>query len=50
MTADIAGASRPWTTTFAPSRAKSVAIAAPMPRELPVTSATLPWRLLMAVR
>jgi phosphoribosylglycinamide formyltransferase-1 len=34
-------------TTFAPSCAKSVAIAAPMPCELPVTSATLPWRLLM---
>src|SRR5712692_7055406 len=49
VTADIAAVSRPWTTTFAPSRAKSVAIAAPMPCELPVTSATVSLRLLMLV-
>ena len=35
------GTSRP--TTCAPSRARTLAIASPIPREAPVTSATLPW-------
>jgi hypothetical protein len=39
-TASHAAASRPCTATRAPRSANSVAIAAPMPRELPVTSAT----------
>ncbi len=38
--ASIGGMSRP--TTSAPSRARVLAIAAPIPREAPVTSATLP--------
>ena len=37
---DSAAPSLPWTTTLAPSCANDLAIAAPMPRELPVTSAT----------
>ncbi len=39
-TASIAALSRPFTATRAPSRANRTAIAAPMPRELPVTTAT----------
>ena len=38
-----ASASRPCTATAAPSAANSVAIAAPIPRELPVTSAISPF-------
>src|SRR5262249_30096912 len=37
-------ASLPWSATFAPSRVNSAAIAAPMPRELPVTNATLSFK------
>src|SRR5262245_50356296 len=40
-TADSACVSLPWSATFAPSRANRAAIAAPIPRELPVTNATL---------
>src|SRR5215510_5724720 len=47
-TAESASASRPLSATFAPSRANSWAIAAPMPRELPVISATLLFSLPMA--
>src|SRR5262245_28538139 len=43
-TADSASASLPWSATFAPSRTNSAAIAAPMPRELPVTNATLSFK------
>src|SRR5438105_8581570 len=45
-TADIASRSRPWTTTLAPCCANERAIAAPIPRELPVTSALLPSSVL----
>src|SRR5256885_13513076 len=45
-TADIASRSRPWTTTLAPCCANERAIAAPIPRELPVTSAILPSSVL----
>src|SRR5436190_616579 len=48
-TPESALASRPCSATFAPWRAKHLAIAAPMPRELPVTSATLCLRSVMAV-
>src|SRR5437667_9839865 len=41
-TADIASRSRPWITTLAPCCANERAIAAPIPRELPVITATLP--------
>src|SRR5262245_4043736 len=41
-TAANACLSRPCTATFAPCAANSRTIAAPIPRELPVTSATLP--------
>src|SRR5215831_15125510 len=41
-----AAASRPCTASEAPSLANSVAIAAPMPRELPVTSTTFPRSVL----
>jgi len=41
--------SKPLTTTFAPWRASFSAIARPMPRPEPKTSATLPARLLMNV-
>src|SRR5262245_8786781 len=40
-TADSARVSLPWSATFAPSHANRAAIAAPSPRELPVTNATL---------
>jgi hypothetical protein len=40
----IAAVSRPCTATFAPCRANSRAMAAPIPRELPVTRATLSFR------
>src|SRR5438128_7371188 len=40
-TADIASRSRPWITTLAPCCANERAIAAPIPRELPVITATL---------
>ena len=39
-------ASRPWTTTSAPSRARRSAIARPIPEVAPVTSAVWPTRLL----
>ena len=39
-----ASVSRPWRTTFAPCLANAIAISAPMPRELPVTRTTLPFR------
>jgi hypothetical protein len=39
-----APASLPWSATFAPSRANSLAMAAPMPRELPVTNAILSFK------
>src|SRR5262245_31777047 len=42
-TSPSAERSRPWTATIAPSLANSFAIAAPIPRELPVTSETLPF-------
>ena len=45
--AAAAAASRPCTATAAPRRANSAAMAAPMPRELPVTSATWPSSALM---
>src|SRR5215471_12899476 len=40
-TPERASTSRPWRATLAPCRAKLLAMAAPIPRELPVTSATL---------
>jgi len=36
-----------WITTFAPAAASARAVAAPMPRALPVTSATCPARSFM---
>src|ERR1700722_18187341 len=43
-TAESAAVSLPCKATFAPSWAKSLAMAAPIPRELPVTSAVLSFR------
>jgi hypothetical protein len=43
-TADNASASLPWSATFAPSRENRAAIAASMPRDLPVTNATLSFK------
>ncbi len=43
-TAERAVVSLPCTATLAPSRANLLAIAAPIPRELPVTTATFPVR------
>jgi len=43
-TADSASTSLPCSATFAPSRANRAAIAAPMPRELPVTRAILSFK------
>ena len=40
--AATATSSRPWTATLAPAAANTRAICAPMPRELPVTSAVRP--------
>src|SRR5262245_37754597 len=48
-TADNACVSRPWSATFAPSRANKAAIAAPIPRELPVTKAILFFKRLIFV-
>ena len=47
-TADSAAVSLPLSTTFAPCCANSLAMAAPMPRELPVTRATLSLRIFIA--
>src|SRR5262245_37690988 len=47
-TSAIAARSRPFTATSAPWAEKALAIAAPMPRELPVTRATLPFRSVIA--
>ena len=41
-TASVRAASRPWTTTSAPSCASAIAMPLPMPELLPVTSARLP--------
>jgi hypothetical protein len=41
FSAERAAVSRPWITVFAPCCAKTVAMAAPMPWELPVTKAIL---------
>src|SRR5713101_8470330 len=48
-TAASATVSRPCTTTLTPSCANNLAIAAPIPRDLPVTSATFPSRTLPAI-
>src|SRR5690349_18206580 len=40
----IASGSRPFTATFAPLAAKATQVAAPMPREPPVTRTTRPSR------
>ena len=44
-----ASPSRPCTATAAPARANWLAMAAPMPRELPVTRATWPFSVVIAI-
>src|SRR3977135_366088 len=48
-TTDSAAASLPWTATLAHCRANSLAMAAPIPRELPVTNAILSFNRSMHI-